>query len=47
MKLKLQFHSAYLIWLPSGVDDGYQLTQKQAGGGGGGYKYRQYILAQI
>ena len=30
MKLKLQFHSAYLIWLPSGVDDGYQLTQKQA-----------------
>ena len=27
---KVQFHSAYLIWLPSGVDDGYQLTQKQA-----------------
>ena len=26
----VQFHSAYLIWLPSGVDDGYQLTQKQA-----------------
>ena len=27
---KVQFHSAYLIWLPSGVDDGYQLTLKQA-----------------
>ena len=27
---KVQFHSAYFIWLPSGVDDGYLLTQKQA-----------------
>ena len=27
---KVQFHSAYLMWLPSGVDDGYQLIQKQA-----------------